>query len=393
MAGPLAGITVLDLSTVIAGPYATQILGDMGAEVIKIEPPQGDIMRGAGPARNPGMGAPFLNCNRNKQSRTLDLKNAADHAELMQLAAQADVFIHNMRSSACARLGLNHEVLLAHNPRLVYCAIVGHGQDGPYRDLPAYDDIIQATAGWAGIDQDAGGAPRYAPTIVADKTTALYTVAAINAALLARERGGSGQYVEVPMLEVMASFLLVEQMGGMTFSPPLGPAGYARLKSPNRRPYRTSDGYISVMPYDGNHWASFFQAAGRPELAADTRLASAVQRAAMIDELYLALSDALPARSTDEWMVILQAADIPCSRVNTIASLRDDPHLQQTGFFVEVDHPTEGRLLTTRPPVRFSATPCSLRYPSPPLASHGGPEANGSETTAAVDPGGGGEPV
>ncbi len=371
MAGPLAGITVLDLSSVIAGPYATQILGDMGADVIKVEPPQGDIMRAAGPARNAGMGAAYLNCNRNKRSITLNLKSPEDRARLLEMVREADVFIHNMRAAACARLGLSHEELLAINPRLVYCAIVGYGQDGPYRDRPAYDDIIQAASGWAGLEQGTGTEPRYAPTIVADKTTALYAVSAVNAALFHRERSGAGQYVEVPMFEVMASYLLVEQMGGMTFSPPLGPPGYSRLQSKHRRPYKTMDGYISVMPYNGEHWVRFFTEAGKLDMAADPRLASSAQRAAIIDELYEKLGETLLERSTEEWMIMLRSADIPCSEVNTVQSLLNDRHLKAVNFFVSLEHPSEGKILATKPPIRFSKTPCTLSRPSPNLSAAG----------------------
>lgn len=358
MPGPLQGITVIDCSTVIAGPYATHILSEMGADVIKIEPPEGDIMRAAGPARHEGMGAAFLNCNRNKRSIVLNLKNADDRQRLFDMVKTADVFIHNMRSAACSRLGLDSEALLKINPRLVYCAIVGYGQDGPYRDRPAYDDIIQAASGWAGMAQRMQGEPCYAPTIAADKTSAVYAVSAINAALFYREKTGAGQYVEVPMFEVMASFLLVEQLGGMTFLPPLGKPGYARLLSQHRRPYRTRDGFISVMPYTGKHWIRFFNEAGMPEMAADERLANPAERAAMIDELYERLGAALLQRTTAEWMSLLPAADIPCSAVNSVESLFEDPHLQEVGFFVPVNHPTEGTIIATRPPIRFSESPC-----------------------------------
>ncbi len=363
MPGPLQGITVIDCSTVIAGPYATHILSEMGADVIKIEPPEGDIMRAAGPARHEGMGAAFLNCNRNKSSIVLNLKNADDRTRLLDMVKTADVFIHNMRSAACSRLGLAAEALLEINPRLIYCAIVGYGQDGPYRDRPAYDDIIQAASGWAGMTQRMEGEPRYAPTIVADKTSAVYAVGAINAALFYRERTGAGQYVEVPMFEVMASFLLVEQLGGMTFSPPLDKPGYARLLSQHRRPQRTRDGYISVMPYTGKHWIRFFNEAGMPEMAADGRLANPAERAAMIDELYEKLGAALLRRTTAEWMRLLPAADIPCSAVNSVESLFEDRHLQEVGFFVPVQHPTEGAIIATKPPVRFSESPCELKLP------------------------------
>lgn len=367
MPGPLAGVRVLDLSSVIAGPYATQILGDMGAEVIKVEPPQGDIMRAAGPERSPGMGAAFLNCNRNKTSLVLDLKDETDLARLHELAAQSDVVVQNMRPSAAARLGIGWENLREANPRLIYCGIVGYGQDGPYRDRPAYDDVIQAAAGWSALQHTVTGEHGYAPTIAADKTTALYAVAAINAALLHRAHSGQGQYVEVPMFEVMASFLLVEHLGGRTFVPPEGPAGYARLLSKHRRPYPTRDGHLSVLPYTATHWRRFFEAAGRPDWANDPRLVDSGARAAAIDELYARVAACLPEKDSAVWMELLGAADIPCSPVNSVDDLLADEHLAAVGFFTPASHPSEGEILTVRPPVRFSETPCAVRSLASPL--------------------------
>lgn len=379
MAGPLRGIRVLDLSTVVAGPYAGQILGDMGAEVIKVEPPQGDIMRAAGPARSPGMGATFLNSNRNKSGLVLDLKQPDDLGRLLELARSADVLLINMRPAAARRLGIAYEDLAALNPRLVYCAIVGYGQDGPYRGRPAYDDIIQAATGWSDLEAQISGTPRYAPTIVADKTTALYAVGAINAALLHAARSGEGQYVEVPMFEVMASFLLVEHLGGRTFVPPEGQAGYARLLSRHRRPYPTKDGYLSVLPYTATHWRRFFELAGRADWASDPRLADDAARAGIIDELYERVAACLPGRTGAEWMALLPASDIPCSPVNSVDDLIADEHLAAVGFFVPVAHPTEGELLTVRCPVRFSGTHCELRTGAPPLD----PRADSKEGTSA----------
>lgn len=375
MAGPLAGIKVVDLTTVVAGPYATQTLGDMGADVLKVEPPGGDIMRAPGPARSPGMGALFLNCNRNKRSTTLDLRAPDDRSSLLELIAETDVFIHNMRMDAARRAGLDPDALLARNPRLIYCAIVGFGQDGPYRDRPAYDDIIQAVSGWARLREQAGAEPAYAPTIVADKTTALFAVSAINAALYHRSVSGQGQAIEIPMFEAMVSFLAVEHLAGKSFQPPLGPSGYARSLSAHRRPYRTADSYIAVMPYTGAHWRSFFEAAGRDDWAADETLASDAARAAAVDSWYGRLAECLAARSTAEWLALLESLAIPCSPVNTIDDLLDDPHLEATGFFQTLDHPTEGRLVTTRPPIRFSRTSCEIARPAP-----GRPAGRASQT-------------
>lgn len=372
MAGPLQGIRVLDLTSVIAGPYATQMLGDLGADVVKVETAQGDIMRWPGPARSPGMGAAFLNCNRNKTSIVLDLKAQADHAAFMELADKADVFVHNMRPAAAARLGLSYADLQARNPDLIYCAIVGFGQDGPYRDRPAYDDVIQAASGWASLEWTTGGEPRYAPTIVADKTAALFAASAINAALLHRERVGEGQYIEVPMYEVMVSFLLVEHLGGRTFSPAEGPAGYSRLMSQHRRPYRTKDGHISVLPYTAAHWKRFFVAAEREDWASDQRLTSDSARSGCIDELYQRVSLCLPNRTSTEWINLLTAEDVPCSRVNSIDDLLADEHLKAVNFFSVSTHPTEGDLVNIRPPVLFSRTPCEINLPPPDLVARRG---------------------
>lgn len=367
MPGPLHNITVLDLSSVIAGPYASQILGDMGATVIKIEPPQGDIMRGPGPARSAGMGAAFLNANRNKRSVTLDLKNPADSLRLLNMVADAHVFLHNMRPAAIARLGLSFEDISVYNPGLIYCAIVGYGQDGPYRNRPAYDDIIQAASGWAGLERRLGGTPKYAPTIVADKVSALYAVGAINAALLHRERTGEGQYVEVPMYETMASFLLVEHLGGRTFQPAEGESGYSRLLSTHRRPYETADGYISVMPYTREQWMRFFHVAGCADWATELGQLSSSSMANMIDELYRRVALLLVQRPTQEWMALLLDEDVPCAPVNTVDQLLVDEHMQAVGFFMAVQHPTEGKILMTRPPIRFSKTPCSVEDYAPKL--------------------------
>jgi len=367
MGGPLDGVTVLDLSTVIAGPYASQILGDFGARVIKVEPPGGDIMRAAGPARSPGMGAAFLNCNRNKEGRVLDLKDERQRADLLDMADGADVLLHNMRPSAIDRLGLGYGTLRARNPRLIYCAIVGYGQDGPYRDRPAYDDVIQAEGGWADLYARSGGEPRYAPTIVADKTTSLYAVAAINAALLARSVSGVGQSIEIPMFEVMVSFLAVEHLAGRTFRPPLGATGYSRVLSPHRRPYRTEDGHVCVMPYTAAHWRAFFTAAGRGDWASDPALGSDAARAAMIGTLYERLAGCLRAGTTGHWLAILRRLDVPCAPVNSIDALMEDEHLKAVGFFQATTHPSEGDILSVRSPVRFSRTPCAPSSPAPPL--------------------------
>lgn len=360
MAGPLDGITVVDLSTVIAGPYASQMLGDFGARIIKVEPPGGDIMRAPGPARSPGMGAAFLNCNRNKESRVLDLKNPADLVGLLALVDEADVLLHNMRPQAIGRLGLDFATLHARNPRLIHCSVVGYGQGGPYRDRPAYDDVIQAESGLADLYARTAGVPRYAPTIAADKITGLHATAAINAALLARTASGIGQAVEVPMFETMVSFLAVEHLAGRSFRPPIGPTGYDRLLAPHRRPYETRDGHLCVMPYTARHWRAFFMAVGRPDWADDPALASNSERAAMIGTLYERLAACLPSETTVHWLDLLGRLDIPCAPVNSLDALLDDAHLNAVGMFQSMHHPTEGEIVTVRSPITFSGTPCAI---------------------------------
>lgn len=375
MSGPLDGVTVIDLSTVIAGPYASRILADFGARVIKVEPPGGDIMRYPGPARSHGMGAAFLTCNQGKEGLVLDLKDPGQRAELLDMLGGADVLLHNMRAAAIGRLGLGYEPLRAVNPRLIHCAIVGYGQDGPYRDRPAYDDVIQAEAGWADLHARTGGEPRYAPTIVADKTTGLYAAAAINAALLARTSSGVGQSIEVPMFEVMASFLAVEHLAGRAFRPALGSTGYDRVLSPHRRPYRTSDGHICVMPYSGAQWRAFFTAVGRDDWASEPALTSDTARAGMIGRLYQRLADCLAAHGTGHWLSLLRGLDIPCAPVNTLDDLLGDEHIAAVGLFQPVDHPTEGQMLGVRSPVRFSATPCESTGPALRLGNGSGGDA------------------
>jgi len=368
--GPLAGTKVLDLTTVVLGPLATQILGDLGAEVIKIEPPEGDIMRYAGPARHREMGHVFLNLNRNKRSLVLDLKQPDAAPVLLGLAAQSDVLMHNMRPQAMARLGFAWERLRQVNPRIVYCSAQGYGQDGPLADRPAFDDIIQGASGLVALEMATGGEARFVPTLIGDKTVGLTMVYAVMAALLQRERTGLGQAIEVPMLETMTAFVMAEHMGGLTFEPPLGPPGYARMLAPDRRPHRTADGHICILPYTDRHWRDFFRIAGRPELAADARLADAQTRARHVAELYALVAECVCDAPTARWLAELKAADIPCGPVNPLAELPDDAHLAAVGFFPLTEHPSEGSIRVVRPPVRFGEADCALRRPAPRLGEH-----------------------
>lgn len=363
--GPLAGIRVVDMTSVGMGPYATQILGDMGAEVIKIEAPEGDVFRTSAPTVNPGMGPAYLNLNRNKYSITLDAKKQADRQSLLELIDSADVFISNVRPAALVRLGLDATSLCNRNPRLIHCSAVGFGQKGPYAAQPAFDDIIQAMSGLADLQGRNTGTPAFINTILADKVAGLTLAYAIPMALYERERSGQGQAIEVPMFETLVSFTLIEHMSGYTFDPPRGTMGYSRVLSPQRRPYPTQDGYLAVLPYTDAQWHRFFSLANRDDLAQDPRYASATARAQHFDVLYQDLADIVAQRRTDEWLQLLANADIPHSRINTLESLQDDPHLKAVEFFQHSEHPTEGPLITTAIPVSFSRTPGTIRHLAP----------------------------
>lgn len=369
--GPLAGVRVIDLSSVAMGPYATQILGDMGADVVKIEAEGGDVFRHVGPARHPGMGAPFLNLNRNKRSIVLNLKQPAQAEQLRELVRHADVFVSNVRPAAMARLGLDDASLRARNPRLIYCGAYGFSERGPYAGRPAFDDIIQAMSGLAAVQANAeSGEPAYMNTIVADKTAGLTVAYAIAMALYERERSGLGQAIEVPMFETLTAFTLVEHLAGHTFEPPAGPMGYDRLLSSARRPYRTLDGFIALLPYTTAQWQRFFRLAGQPEMADDPRATDPALRSRHIHQLYGMLADLVARRSTAEWLALLAEADIPHAPVQPLEALLADPHLQQTGMFPPQAHPSEGALRTLGIATQFSRTPGSIRRAAPTLGQH-----------------------
>ncbi|MDF3886314.1 CaiB/BaiF CoA transferase family protein [Cupriavidus basilensis] len=369
-AGPLEGIRILDLTSVVLGPLATQSLADLGADVIKIEGPEGDLMRANGVSRNAGMSSIYLALNRNKRSVVLDLKTPAGAAALRSLIAGADVLIHNMRVAAIERLGFGYAAVAALNPRIVYCVATGFGQDGPHRNKPAFDDIIQAACGLVSLGSAAGNRPEYVPSLIADKTTGMALANAVMAALLHRERHGSGQAVEVPMLETMASFVMAEHLAGLTFEPATGEAGYARLLGGGRRPAQTADGWICVLPYTDRHWKAFFHAVGRDDLADKYNIASRAQRNAHIRALYQHLAEITPARTTAEWMTLFETLDIPATPIYTPDELLAHPHLEAVGLFQQTEHPTEGPLREMRPTARFSATPLSLRRHAPTLGEH-----------------------
>jgi crotonobetainyl-CoA:carnitine CoA-transferase CaiB-like acyl-CoA transferase len=372
--GPLAGVRVIDLTTVLMGPFATQILGDFGADVIKVEPPGGgDGVRGVGPRRHLGMAAIFLHANRSKRSIVLDLKHPAGREALLRLAVDADVLIYNVRPQAMARLGLSYEDLAAVNPRIIYVGTYGYGQRGPYAAKPAYDDLIQGAVGIPALSVLAGGdKPRYAPSPLADRICGLAAVNAVTAALFWRERTGEGQSVEVPMFETMAQFTLSDHMCGETFEPPLGPTGYARVLNEHRRPYATRDGYLCVLPYSDKQWQTFFRVVGRPELLEwDPRFSSLEKRTEHIRELYSLLAEIMLTRTTADWRERLEAADIPVMPMHSIDTLMEDPHLMAVGFLETVEHPTEGRMRSIGIPSSWSKSQPRVTRHAPRAGEHG----------------------
>ena len=370
MAGPLAGIRVVDLTSVVLGPVATQILGDMGAEVIKIEPPEGDPVRGLGPARHPGMGAYFLNINRNKKSLVLDLKRPQALTALLRLAGGADVFVHNMRPGAAARLGIDYAAVAAASPRIVYAWASGYRADGPYRDRAAFDDVIQGESGMAAINAGSDGAPRYLPMAVSDKICGHALASAIGMALFARERSGRGQEVHVPMLETMVAFNLVDHLWHGVLAEPEKGLGYPRMFTPYRRPYATLDGHVCLLATTDRQWRNLFAAIERADLADDPRFATIAGRTAHIDELYTLLAERMRQRTTAAWRARLDQFDVPNGGVNDLAGLLADPYLRDTGFFRPVEHPSEGPTVTLAIPTSFAATPGELRLPPPRLGEH-----------------------
>lgn len=369
MPGPLSGVRVLDLTTVVMGPFATQLLAELGADVVKVEPHEGDNMRHPAPMNNPGMGYIFLNLNRGKRGIVLDLKKPKGHEALMRMIPKTDVLIYNVRPQAMARLGLSYEALRAVNPRLIYVGAYGYSQKGPYAAKAAYDDLIQGISGIPSLVSRSGAPqPAYAPVNLADRVTGLHAVYAVTAALFHRERTGEGQSVEVPMFESLAHFVLGDHSAGLTFDPPSGDAGYARLLA--RKPYRTKDGYLCILVYNDKQWKSFTEAIGQPQVMQDPRFATQANRARHISEIYAWLADIIRTRSTQEWMALMDKADIPVAPVNTIADVVADPHLVATGFFSMEDHPSEGRLRTMRTPTSWSASPPATPRPAPNLGEH-----------------------
>ena len=369
-ASALDGIRVIDLTSVIMGPFGTRILADMGADVIKVEPPEGDSFRRYGPQRSQGMGGSVLNLHRNKRSIVLDLKDAGGREALNGLIESADVVVHNLRPRSARSLGLDWPTLQARRPQLIVCAARGFGQEGPYCEKPAYDDLIQAGSGFAVLNQELYGEPRYAPTAWCDKIAGQAIAYAVLGALVHRLRGGGGQEVEVPMFETAVDFMLVEHFSAGAFEPPMGRIGFPRQLTPQRKPYRTADGWACILPYSDRNWRDFFIFIGRKDLLAEPDFADMAKRSARIGELYGLLEDEAAQRSTAEWVAFCDGVGIPCMPLLGLEDLRNDAHLRAVKLLSIQEHPSEGAYQGVRSPLRFSATPYQLRRHAPRRGEH-----------------------
>jgi crotonobetainyl-CoA:carnitine CoA-transferase CaiB-like acyl-CoA transferase len=368
----LAGIRVVDITAVLMGPYATQTLGDMGADVIKVESPGGDVTRQIGPIKNEGLGPVFINANRSKRSIVIDLKSEKGKAALLKLIETADVFTYNMRPHTMAKLGLDYAAIAAINPKIVYCGLFGFSQKGPYGGRPAYDDLIQGASTISHlIQRSTGDMPRYVPAAIADRITGLTALNAILAALVHRGISGKGQKIDVPMFETMTKFFLNDHMSGLTYDPPLDKGGYIRQLSRDRRPYQTKDGYICALIYNNKHWTNFFKATGREgQLTDDPRFASVTTRTQHINDIYAEVAALFKTRTTAEWTKLLDDADIPVTPMHTLETIFEDPHLVATKFFEHEEHPTEGTLVHMREPTEWSDTQPKANRHAPVMGEH-----------------------
>ena len=372
MSGPLVGVRVVDMTSILMGPYAAQLLGDMGADVIKVEAPVGDMVRDLGPMQHPRMGALYLHVNRSKRGLVLDLKQPAGLEAIKKLLATADVLLYNVRPQAMARLGLGYDVVQKINPRLLYVGTFGFGQDGPYGAKPAFDDLIQGAIGLPSLIKQAGSdVPRYVPSNIVDRTVGLYAVTSLCAALFHREKTGCGQKIDIPMFETMISHLLSDHIGGQTFDPPNGPPGYARLLASERRPYKTADGFVCAVIYSDKQWASFFKAIGRSEIFEnDPRFLNLTVRTQHINDLQALAAKIFLERTTNTWLELLDQADIPTMPLHTLETIFDDPHLKAVNMFEWIEHPTEGRIRRVAVPTTWSDSQPTPGRNAPGLGEH-----------------------
>lgn len=371
--GPLRGIKVLDLTAVVLGPVATQVLADYGATVIKVEPPEGDLMRANGVARQPGMTSTFMNINRNKSSLSLDLKSDEGRQVLQRLIQEADVLVHNMRVKAIERLGFGYEAVAKRNPKIIYCAATGYGESGDCAGRPAFDDIIQGACGLAHLIGQESGVPDYPPTLLADKIAGLATANAILGALVHQARTGEGQYVEVPMFETMVAFTMTEHMGGHGFTPFIGDAGYTRLLKGGRKPAPTKDGYIALLPYTEQHWQVFFEHFGRGDFIAKFNIANRFERNKNIQAIYAELHSITAEHTTQELITACEAMDIPVTELYSIDNIHEHPQVTSTGLFQPRHHGSQGDIVAIRPTALFSKTPASI-YKDAPVVGEDNPK-------------------
>ena len=368
--GPLHGIRVIDMTSLGMGPLAAQILGDHGADVIKLEPITGDVFRHVLPQKSPGMSHAFIQFNRNKRSLAIDLKTDDGREAVRRLLKTSDVVLSNLRPPAMKGLGLDYESIRAIKPDIIFCAAYGYSERGPYAGRPAADDTIQAMSGLAGLQRMASGSLQFVASVVADKAVGLSLVNSVMAAIIHRMKSGRGQSIEVPMFETMVAFVMPEHVAGRTFEPALGGAGYSRVVNPERRPYATRDGYLCVLPYTTPQWLRFFRLIGRDDLANDPKMADPIERSRRFQELYAIIDKAMPTRTTDEWVAALLENDILFGKVNTPDDLLVDAHLAALDMFPMVEHPTEGTLRLIGFPISFSETPNRLYRLPPRLGEH-----------------------
>ena len=372
MSGPLVGVRVVDMTTVLMGPYAAQLMGDMGADVIKVESPQGDLVRDLGPMQHPRMGALYLHVNRSKRGVVLDAKNPAGLEATLKLIATADVLLYNVRPQAMSRLGLGYADVQKINPKILYVGTFGFGQNGQYGNKPAFDDLIQGAIGLPSLIQQAGSdVPRYVPSNIVDRTVGLYAVTSICAALFHREKTGKGQRIDIPMFETMISHLLSDHIAGQTFDPPNGPAGYPRLLAPERRPYKTANGYVCAVIYTNKQWESFFTVIDRLTIFQnDPRFVDLNTRTQHINALQGLAATIFLERSTEQWLELLTKADVPCMPLHTLETIFEDPHLKEVGLFKWDDHPTEGRVRRVDVPTQWSESQPIAGRPAPQFGQH-----------------------
>ena len=367
---PLEGVKVLDLTTVIMGPFTTQVLGDFGADIIKIEDPDGDMTRDIGPSKTSKMSSMFLGVNRNKRSLVLNLKKPEAKAALWKLIEGADIIVHNIRPQKIAALGFDPDTVLSKNPKIIYVGLHGYREDGPYGGLPAFDDVIQGQSGIAGAFETRDGKASLVPTVMADKSVGLMASTGLLAAYIQRLKTGKGSYLEVSMFEGMVGYTLIEHHYGATFVPPLDQIGYPRALSSNRKPYKSADGYICILPYTNQQWINFFKIIKRPELLKDKRYSSVKERSKDINFLYEIVGQSVINKTNKEWAELLKKYEIPHGLVNRLEDLKDDPHLKELNFFRPYNHPTEGALEVPDSAFRFNRESLPVRRHQPKLGEH-----------------------